>query len=159
MVKLNNRGITLVELLVTITLSLTIAGLISSVLVQTFRSMEISDTHINLRQQANIIVSMITSSHLSSGSDPYTIAYQRTDATNWNLTIGDNLISTQDYDIRIELKSSSGGSFVIDTANPTITNLSLSLNKKIPLHVQKLMLTNKKDPSKKFELTTIISRL
>jgi type II secretory pathway component PulJ len=156
----NNRGITLIELLVTISLSLTIMGLISGVLMQSFRSMEISDTHINFRQEANIIISMISGAHLSAGSDPYTITYQRSNSEDWVMTIGENSLSSQNYDIRLELKSSNGtSSFVIDTSSTTVNSQTLTINKKIPINVHKLTLINKKDRTNKFEISTIISRL
>jgi prepilin-type N-terminal cleavage/methylation domain-containing protein len=158
--RLNNRGITLVELLATITISSIIIGIISSVLVQSFRSAEIADTHINLRQEANIVVSMFSSAHLSAGSEPYMITFQRMNATEWVMTIGDNTLDNRDYHLRLELKSSTGtSSFIIDTTDTNTSTLALTINKKIPLNIQKLTLTNKKDPTKKFELSTIISRL
>lgn len=160
MVKLNNKGITLIELLATISITFIIMGLVSGVLIQSFKSMETSETHINLRQEANIILSMLSGAHLSSGDPTYNITFQRISNTEWEMSIGEQQIINSDYDIKLELRSSAGtSSFIIDTTNTSIGAQTLTVLKKQPLNVYKLNLTNKKDRTKKFEISTIISRL
>jgi hypothetical protein len=151
---------TLVELLVTVAIGFTLMGLVAGVLIQSFKNMEISDTHINLRQEGNIIISMLSSAHLASGEETYDIGFKRINNQKWELTIGDQLISNTDYDIKLEIRAGSDTtSVILDTTDLSVMTRKLTISKKVALNVKKLTLTNKKDPTKKFELSTIISRL
>lgn len=164
----NSKGLTLVELLVTVTLAFSVMALVSSVLIQSFRNMEIADTNINLRQEANILVAMITKSHMSSidinnrSTNSYTISYNRINRDEWEMFIGDQYVSNLDFDITLELEQIIPGettprSYIITSS--TIASESFGIIKRQPLSIKKITLTNKKDSTKKFEISTIISRL
>jgi type II secretory pathway pseudopilin PulG len=165
----NSHGLTLVELLVTVVIAFTVLGLVSSVLVQSFRNMEMVDTNINLRQEANILVAMINSSHISSinindtRTYSYTINYKRIiDTNDWELTIGNQIISKQNYYISLELQQTIPGEniprrYMIDSS--TLTSDPFNIVKRQALYVKKLKLIDKKDSTKTFEISTTISRL
>ncbi len=156
----NDKGITLIELLVTLTISFSIMGLVSNVLFQSYRSKEMTDTHISFRQDANILLSTLSSVHLSGNSESYEISYKRINDEDWVIMIGDNQILKQNYDIKLELLSGTN-SFTIDTANVGLigTTQTITVNKRIPLNVKRLLLTDKKDKTRNFEISTIIRRL
>lgn len=163
-IRRNETGLTLVELLVTLAIAFVIMGAVSGVLFQSFRSMEITDTQANLRQEANIIISMISSAHLSSfsASRTYNITYKKISDTDWEISFGDQKVTNTYYDLRLELKPPTGTStYIFDTVNtdPIGTVKTVIVDKKTPLNVKKLTLTDKKDNTKKFDISTIISRL
>jgi hypothetical protein len=163
----NNYGLTLIELLLTLTISFTVMGLVSGVLMQSFRNMEIADTNINLRQEANILIAMINSSHLSSidlnqtSTNSYNISYTRLNTNNWELTIGNQLVTNQNYDINLDLEQTIPGELTSRTLiiNSTTETGSISIVKRQLLKVRKIKLINKKDTTKTFEISTTISRL
>jgi type II secretory pathway pseudopilin PulG len=164
----NSRGLTLVELLVAVTLSFSVMAIVSGVLLQSFRNMEIADSNINLRQEANILLAMITKSHMSpidinnTRTNSYTISYNRINSDDWEMFIGDQHVSNLDFDITLELEQKIPGetttrSYIINSS--TITSKSFEIIKRQPLNIKKVTLINKKDSTKKFEISTIISRL
>lgn len=59
----NETGITIVELLAAMTISLLIIGLVSSVLVGSFNSYKKTHSHSNLRQEANLFLAELTEVH------------------------------------------------------------------------------------------------
>lgn len=158
----NNQGLTLVELLIALTIAFTILGLVSSILIQSFRNMEIAETHTDLRQEANYLMAEFTRAHMSpitvtdESSYTYTITYDRI-GSNWELTIGNQTISSSNYDIELELEQKEMNSKF--TVNSTTTSARSSVEKKLPLDIKKLTLINKKDRTKTFQISTIISRL
>jgi Tfp pilus assembly protein PilE len=164
----NSRGLTLVELLVAVTLSFSVMAIVSGVLLQSFRNMEIADSNINLRQEANILLAMITRSHMSqidinnTRTNSYTISYNHINSDDWEMFIGDQHVSNLDFDITLELEQKIPGetttrSYIINSS--TITSKSFEIIKRQPLNIKKVTLINKKDSTKKFEISTIISRL
>jgi type II secretory pathway component PulJ len=164
----NSRGLTLVELLVTVTLAFSVMALVSGVLLQSFRNMEIADSNINLRQEANIIVAMLTKSHMSSidinnpTTNSYKISYNRINGDEWEMFIGNQHVSNLDFNINLELEQKIPGettprSYIISST--TISSESVDIIKRQPLIIKKITLINKKDSTKTFEISTIISRL
>ena len=55
------NGLTLIEILATITISSMILGILTTVLVTTYKHRDITENHINLRQEANIIITQLRS--------------------------------------------------------------------------------------------------
>jgi hypothetical protein len=164
----NSRGLTLVELLVTVTLAFSVMALVSGVLLQSFRNMEIADSNINLRQEANILVAMFTKSHMSSidinnpTTNSYKISYNRINRDEWEMFIGNQHVSNLEFNINLEMEQKIPGettprSYIISST--TITSESFDIIKRQPLIIKKITLINKKDSAKTFEISTIISRL
>lgn len=153
----NNKGVTLVELLVTLAISLSVMGLISGVLFQSNRSKEIGDSHINLRQEANIILSMFSSTHSSAGTPMYDVNYTRVNADEWVLKIGNQQISSQNYNIAIDMEVGGTRSFKLDPNSSQ--QLAITIEKKQKLNIKSLQLIDKKNPNLKFEISTFISRM
>jgi hypothetical protein len=156
--KLRNSGLTLIELLLTLTIGFIVMGLVTSVLIQSYKNMEITDTHTSLRQEANIILSILSRAHLSSPatSPTYDITYKP--INGGELTINGQLLQNSNYHIRIDFLFGSVRES-IDTSTNSGLIKTITVNKKTPLNIEKLTLTNKKDPTMNFEITTIISRL
>jgi type II secretory pathway pseudopilin PulG len=164
----NSRGLTLVELLVTVTLAFSVMALVSGVLLQSFRNMEIADSNINLRQEANILVAMFTKSHMSpidinnASTNSYKITYNRINRDEWEMFIGNQHISNLDFNINLQLEQKIPGEMTPRSYNitsTTITSESFDIIKRQPLIIKKITLINKKDNTKTFEISTIISRL
>lgn len=160
MIYKNNKGLTLVEVLLTITISFIILGLISNVLVQSTRANDISNIRINFRQEANIIIAILTSAHQSDGTGTYDIRFQHPDENNWAITIGNQQIQMGSYDLKLELQSGTQ-SIIIDTANGEFfsNTRTFPIDKKKTLYLKNMIFTNKKDKNKTFEMSTTISRL
>ncbi|WP_187118841.1 PulJ/GspJ family protein [Bacillus marasmi] len=152
----NQKGITLVELLATLAISLSLMALISSVLFQSIRSMEVSDTHVNLRQEANLIIAMFSNAHTSSGSSTYDVQYKRMNNNEWTMTIANQELSNQGYNIAIEM---TGGNrtYQIDPNNSQL--LTATLTKKEKLKIKSMKLIDKNNSNNQFEISTTISRM
>jgi Tfp pilus assembly protein PilW len=163
----DKKGLTLVELLLTLVISFSVIGIVSSVLMQSFRNVDIVDNHNSLRQEANILVAMINSSHLSpidpirSTTNAYTISYRKS-ADNWELMIDNQLVTNQNYDLIIDIEQTVPGATPITKTlivNSTTSSGSIEVIKRQPLKIKKIKLVNRKDTSKSFEISTTISRL
>jgi Tfp pilus assembly protein FimT len=163
----SNKGLTLVELLVTLVISFSVIGIVSSVLMQSFRNVDIVDNHNNLRQEANILVAMINSSHISSinptliSTNAYTISYRKS-SNNWEMTIGNQLVGNKNYDVILDLEQTvPGATPIVKTLKVDTTTISGSIDiiKRQPLKVKKIKLVNKNDTNNTFEISTTISRL
>lgn len=152
----NQQGITLVELLATLAISLSIMVLISSVLFQSISSMKVSETHVNLRQEANLIITMFSNAHRGSGTSTYDIQYERINNHEWTMTIGNQQISNQDYNIAIEMVGGTN-TYQIDPINSK--KLTATLIKKEKLYIKNLQLIDKKNPNNRFEISTMIKRM
>lgn len=157
----NEKGMTLVEILAALTISFVVIGLASSVFFQTFRNVDISDSHISLRQEANIIISTLSKSH-EQDSD-YPITYVKEASGEWVLTIGHHKIHSELYDVQLTIHNKNSNniarSFEINTFDSSPRNDSFQVNIKEALEVVSLKLINKTDSSKTFELKTVITRL
>lgn len=155
----NAKGITLVELLVTITIAFTVMGIVSGVLIQSLKNMEITETNTNLRQEANIILATFNSVHLSRiiatdvNTKNYTVTYLKNSNNEWSLNIDNQVISSKDYDINLILEQN--GKTPLDT---TTTSWTINVDKKIPLKIKQLILISKKD-KQEFKISTTLSRL
>ncbi|MDX5475614.1 MAG: prepilin-type N-terminal cleavage/methylation domain-containing protein [Bacillaceae bacterium] len=157
----NEKGITLVELLAALTIAFIISGLVAAIFFQTFRNADRSDSHINLRQEANIIVQMFSTAH---EKEDYTFQYTKSSNGNWEMKIGDIVMNSRYYDIELTFENRTAEneerSISINTKNnDPSTSKSLSIAVSNPINIKKLKLINKDDPSLTFELTTSISRL
>ncbi|WP_096202805.1 PilW family protein [Bacillus sp. FJAT-45350] len=151
----NKRGITLIELLATLTLTFIVMGLVSSVLIQSYNQKSISEKHSNLRQEANLIISTIREVHVNSYSD-YKIEYTIVDGV-WKIVLDTQVITSQYYDIFLEFQPENDVSSTIDTNS--LENNSYSINPRTALHIKQLVLTDKSNPNNTFEISTIISRM
>lgn len=69
----NQAGLTLIELLVTITISTMVLGLLVSILLSTFNHSQQSQAHINLRQEGNYLITQLQQAH-SQGN--YYLCYE-----------------------------------------------------------------------------------
>ena len=157
----NEKGITLVELLAALTIAFIISGLVAAIFFQTFRNADRSDSHINLRQEANIIVQMFSTAH---EKEDYTFQYTKSSNGDWEMKIGDIVMNSRNYDVELTFDNRSTEneerSISINTKNnDPSTSKSFSIAVSNPIHIKKLKLINKDDPSLTFELTTSISRL
>lgn len=169
--KLNDsNGLTLIELLVTLTIAFSIMGIVTGVLVQSIKNANIVDTNINLRQEANIIIATIKSAHMSSitsdkATNEYAVGYKKSTTTNdWELTIGNQIVSNQNYNIYLDLVQQIPGETVsrnikIDDSTVSLDPTLNKIIKRQPLFIKKVRLISKKDSSKIFEISTTISRL
>ncbi|PYZ93637.1 hypothetical protein CR194_10790 [Salipaludibacillus keqinensis] len=66
-------GLTLIELLVTITISTMVVGLLVSILLSTFNHNQRSEAHINLRQEGNYLITQLQQAHHQGD---YTLCYE-----------------------------------------------------------------------------------
>jgi type II secretory pathway pseudopilin PulG len=166
----DSNGLTLIELLVTLTIAFSIMGIVTGVLVQSINNANVVETNINLRQEANILISTIKSAHMSSITNDkttyeYSVGFNKSTTTNnWELTIGNTLISNQNYNILLELEQSIPGETLpriikIEETTVSIDPNSNKIVKRQPLFIKKVKLISKKDSSKTFEISTTISRL
>ncbi|WP_096153169.1 MULTISPECIES: PilW family protein [Bacillus] len=160
--KINNeKGITLVELLAALMIAFIISGLVAAIFFQTFRNADKSDSHINLRQEANIIIQMFSTAH---EKEDYTFQYTKKANGDWELKIGEITMNSRYYDIELTFNNLSAEnearSVSINTKNnDPSSSKSFSVVVGNPIDIKQLKLINKDDPSLTFELTTIISRL
>ncbi|WP_280769705.1 PulJ/GspJ family protein [Salipaludibacillus daqingensis] len=69
----NESGLTLIELLVTISISTMVVGLLGSILLSTFNHSQQSKAHINLRQEGNYLITQLKQVH---GRENYTLCYE-----------------------------------------------------------------------------------
>ena len=161
----NNKGITLIEVLATLSISFMIVGVVSSVLFQSHRNMEISEQHTNLRQEANLIISSFVSTQLNPTCNGtlcyYTIHFERNSTDEWILKVGNYHFQSSDFDIFLEI-------VILNTETPNLTTIdsiasggsvTRTFNPRDKLHIKSLRLTNKSKPSQFYELSTIIHRL
>jgi prepilin-type N-terminal cleavage/methylation domain-containing protein len=153
----NNKGMTLVELLLTITISLSIVGLISNVLIQSFRSKEISDSHVSLRQEANIILSMFSSAQMGKSITTYDLRYKKLNGDDWELIIGNQRISNPNFNILMDMEVGGTKTFVIN--QNTSEQELLGVDKRQKLNIKKLQLIDKNNKNNTFEISTVFSRM
>lgn len=152
----NQKGITLVELLATLAIAAGLLVLISSVLFQAIRSKEVSDQHVNLRQEANLIITMFSAAHVSSGATTYDFQYKRINSGEWSMTIGNQQTSSKTYKIAIEMVGGTK-TYIIDADNTQ--ELKETITKKEKLNIKSLQLIDKNNSNNRFELSTIVSRM
>jgi Tfp pilus assembly protein PilE len=153
-------GLTLIEILVSVVLAFTVLGIVSGVLMQSFKNMEITDTSANLRQEAHILIATFNSQHLSpivatdTSSRSYTVTYTINRNNEWELLFGNQVITSKDYDIKLVLEQT--GKDLFDTSSgPQST---LTVDKKLPLKIKYLILKSKKN-NQEFKISTTLSRL
>lgn len=161
MVFKNNKGLTLVEVLAALSISIMILGLVTTVLIQSFRNAEISDSHLNLRQEANLIITAISAAHEKNN---YDIIYTTNELGDWVLMIGEIKIQSHYFDLELIINNAKeDGTSRVLHFNTNLTDPDdiedFHVFVRNPLHVQKLKLTSKEEPTKSFEISTMISRL
>lgn len=90
----NNKGLTLIEMLATITILFIIGGMVYAMLFQMFSNFNNSENRITARQEANLIIAHLTTIHekskryeLEHDSDHYFIteAFTETDSSTMKL--------------------------------------------------------------------------
>lgn len=75
MKKLNNeKGLTLIEMLATITILFVLGGMVYAMLFQMFANFSSTENRSTARQEANLIIAQLTNIHQTS--DEYTIEYE-----------------------------------------------------------------------------------
>ena len=124
------NGLTLIEILATIAISSMILGILTTALVTTYKHRDITENHINLRQEANIIITQLRSNHQDEASNniktypfcfPNSNIIEELVITISNkekvpLTIGDCVQVSPFSDIPIEFKlSDEDQEFRVDT--------------------------------------------
>lgn len=93
----NNRGLTLLELLAAIAISSIVITLVVSVLISSFTSYQKTQVHVDLRQEANLIQTLLTEVHQKNAV--YTILYNEDNI----LTINDYQINREDIDVTLKV--------------------------------------------------------
>ncbi|MGM0874443.1 MAG: PulJ/GspJ family protein [Bacillota bacterium] len=144
-------GFTLHELLAGITISTMVIGLLSSVLIMSFKHNEYTQSHINLTQEANLIMTKLRQAHQE---ESYNLCYyngriyydseKKDSLTSEKVT----LKAIEENGVMIE-----NGSFHISESNPDPCVL---IDTSKPLLVT---LTLVDEDNKEFEIDTVIDRL
>ncbi|MBY0123971.1 hypothetical protein [Bacillus sp. S/N-304-OC-R1] len=135
-------GITLLELLVTLLLVTTLLGTFFGVLSSTFKFNNKTQSHINLRQESNIIITQMRQRHQEKN---YSVCHdslvQNVNISIDKLWINNNFInkgdcisidSSYDLNIKFTLKDSENNSFDIDTVIQSRKGIS-----SIPIVIEK----------------------
>lgn len=154
----NESGITLLELLVTISIIALISSLLWGTLSATFKHSNRTHDHVNLRKEANLIVTKLRNMH---SLENYQICYEDGNiyfdslkneplASN-GITIEGKLDSTYNRKILFLNNGSE-----INQTTPTACNDMLQIDTTKPLIVT---LTLKDEENNTFEIETVIDRL
>ncbi len=146
----NQTGLTLVELLATLTLSTMIVGIVSSVLITSMNNSEITQSHIDLRQEANIIVTQLRTAHQG---DNYKLCYNNgkiySDSNQNNIIGSENITVHGMSDVLFENDGAA--------LNQTSTGETcLSVNTTVPLYVTLELGT---DYNQEYQINTTINTL
>ncbi|MEH7384536.1 prepilin-type N-terminal cleavage/methylation domain-containing protein [Bacillus sp. JJ1521] len=152
----NNGGITLIELLATLAIFSMVSILIYGVLINGMNYSEKSKDNVSRQQEMNILVTTITKAHESYSS--YEIVVDQNPDANKIQLIGKDgsgtVVSAVDLSNEHYIYSlyNSQESDEVPFSNATTIHTSQ------PLYI-KLIIKDRKQPSQKSEIKTIISRL
>ena len=142
-------GLTLIELLAVLALSTMIIGLLSSALITTVKHNIITQAHINLRQEANLITTKLRSIHQG---EKYKLYYE-----NGTIFLDENKTDSLASD-RVLLKGINGALLKNENGSELTTSTSYAeFDPSKPLLVT-LTLVDKNN-KKEFEIDTVIERL
>lgn len=163
MKKQSEVGLTLVEVLIGVVISLIAMSLIFSFIMNSFSQFEKTNSHNNLRNEANIITQYFITAHQNANS---------TDSFEYHIKTsengGDVIVSIQDYsidnskyefEIVFNYTDSDDGQLKIANINTTINlEQTFNINAKHPLYIEKLKLIDK-NTNDEYELSIIINRI
>lgn len=146
----NQYGVTLVELLAVLVISGIIISLITSMLITTFKQKDITQSHIDLRQEANYVVTKLRTI-IDPTISTYKLCYKDSKVY---LDAAYNESLTSD---KVKIKGIDGVLFSDDDVTElTETTTCIDFNPASPLVVT---LTLVDENNKEFEINTVISRL
>lgn len=143
----SEAGLTLIELLLALAISTLIMGVVFGALLNTFRTYQKSSEHIDVRQEANLIVTKLATIHYGQ-SKAYTISF--IDATEIQVETEDGIETIGNDRFNYQFRINNG---ILSADNTTVIipkgkNLDLSVTVK-PIHA----------PTQQFTVSTIISRI
>ena len=151
MIHLNRKGFTLIEVLLTLAISSIIIGLLSSALINTFTYYHRTESHIDLRREANLLITALSNMHKTNESP--TIIYEYHGTGKNNLQIGNASFSNDRFEI--EIRFTNKETVYINTATTNITQ-TFPLDPKLDLTIEYLKLTDINNPNSSYEIETQI---
>ncbi|MDP4084545.1 MAG: prepilin-type N-terminal cleavage/methylation domain-containing protein [Bacillota bacterium] len=141
---MHQKGLTLIELLTTLTILFIVSTLIYGVLININKNYSKIEDQNNLEQQANYIISTIKNYHLKN--DVYKLSYDPTTNTAFiGTTLANNKLESDDLAIILKIGYPNYDAF----------SGEVTINGKKPISIY-VKLTNRQGQS--FETDTIISR-
>ena len=153
----NESGITLIELLATISIIAIISSLLWGALTVTFKQSERTEEHVNLRQEANMIVTKLRTMHLQGnyqlcyeGGKVYFDSGKKDSLASDGITI-EGLHDSLNGDVLFE---NSGN--IVKQNLPIDCNNMLNIDTSDPLSVT---LKIKDQKNNTFEIDTVINKL
>lgn len=90
------NGLTLIEVLATITISSMILGLLTTVLISTYKQNDITKSHIDLRKEANIVITQIRQNHQNGEAACYNSLILNNNIKSDGILIGNEKITQQE---------------------------------------------------------------
>lgn len=152
---MNKRGMTLVEVLLALTVSTIVIGTISFVFVSIYKTQENTQNHIDLRQEANMIVTKLRTIHVDEN---YKLCYD-----NGQIFIDDHMNSLASENIHITGNENSGTKVFFENDGNQFTVLNtcnngneFEVNIKEPLEIT---LNISDEDNNTFEIDTVIDRV
>jgi Tfp pilus assembly protein PilV len=146
---LNQKGLTLLEVLLALTLTITIGGLIYSVFFQSMTSYEKTYSHALIRQEATIILSQITTLHRDEKT--YSLTYNPSAQA---ILINGKLIGNPAFSYSIELKNNT----VTLNSQRVTEATTITIDSSSYLEIE-LAVIDQSNPNQPFTISTIINRL
>lgn len=156
--KLQNQfGLTLIELLAALTIFAIISGVLFGVLNQSFKQSDITRNHIDLRQEANLIISKLRQLHQG---DNYNLCYENgkiyLDSSKSDSLANEGItLKGVANDSNVKILFENNGSFIKETNN-VLCSSPLEIDTSKPLFVSIVLIDEDED---KFEINTTIDRL
>ncbi|WP_078545312.1 PulJ/GspJ family protein [Litchfieldia alkalitelluris] len=141
---LNNRGLTLIELLASLVIFSLIMGLISGLIINSANHFEVTKKKVSLSQEANLILAQLTRIHQTKST--YIIDYNY--STN-EIKIDGNKVENSNIVVKL---SRLGQSDYKEVAN----NVNLKVSSRKPLYIE-FSLSNY-EHSEPYKVKTVINR-
>ncbi|MEH7381980.1 prepilin-type N-terminal cleavage/methylation domain-containing protein [Bacillus sp. JJ1533] len=152
----NSDGITLIELLATLAIFSIVSILIYGVLLNGMNYSEKSKDNVSRQQEMNILVTTITKAHETYASYDIVVD-QSPDAHNIQL-IGKDATGNIVHTVDIANENYVYSLYNSQESNEVPFSTETTVDSSQPLHI-KIIIKDKKQPSKTSEIKTIISRL
>jgi Tfp pilus assembly protein PilV len=146
---LNQKGLTLLEVLLALTLTMTIGGLIYSVFFQSMTSYEKTHSHVLVRQEATIILSQLTTLHRDE--ETYALTYT---PTTQAILINGKSIGNPAFSYSIV---ATNNSFSLNSKRVT-ESTTITIDSSSYLEIE-LTVIDKNDQNQSFTISTIINKL
>lgn len=147
-------GLTLVELLGTISVMFIVGSLIFTILINGINYSNTSQSNVSLQQEGNLIITKLTAYHESTRQ--YEIKVEN--PSTISLTPYDNNVPPVKLDAKKEIISDSRFEYTLcykdGTCNGTMPVLTTNKTLSITLTIK-----NKKEPPQTFKISTVLSRL